>query len=877
MKKAIIILLSILFVLLFAVSAQAEKRIYTAKSINPEPPVIDGRLDDPVWQEAEYQGDFIQREPYEGKEASQRTAFKILYDEKNIYVAIRVYDSEPEKIVRRMARRDILDGDWVRVEIDSYFDHRSAFSFGVNAAGVKCDEFVSGDGENSDSNWDPIWHVETGIDGESWTAEMRIPLSQLRFGKKENSIWGLQVTRHLFRKRENSHWQFIPKDAAGWVHAFGELHGLEDIKSARQVELYPYAVGRVERFAAEPGNPFATGKASRLMSGLDGKFGVSSDLTLDFTINPDFGQVEADPSVVNLTAFETYYVEKRPFFIEGRNILSFRIMLGDGDFSSDTLFYSRRIGRQPGHFPQTGEDEYADMPQNTSIIGAFKLTGKTKNGLSIGLIEGITAEEKATISFQGQSREEAVEPLTNYFGLRLQKDYREGDTLVGAMVTATNRNIQTTELEFLHDSAYSGGVDFYHRWKERTYFVQANAVFSLVQGSPGALLRTQMSPLRYYQRPDASHVFLDPLRTSLFGHGGSLILGKMGSGHFQFSGGVTWRSPGLELNDMGYLRSADKIMEFVWAGYRIWQPFSIFRRLNIGFNQWKGWDFSGTNIFDGGNVYFNAQLKNYWTFSVGFNRNGESLSTSVLRGGPSMRWDGRWNIWNFLETDSRKKLRFHLSWNMSSSDRSDSFFKNYSFGLISNPTSALSLSIQPSYSLNRQELQYVCQRSRDEENRYVFASIEQKTFAASLRLNLSLTPDLSIQFYGQPFISAGSYSDFKHIHNPRAEEYRDRFLLYPEQVLSYDPVEEKYAVDENKDGSVDYHFGNPNFSFLQFRSNLVIRWEYKPGSTVYLVWSQGRTDILPNGDFSFGNDMENLFALPPHNVFLIKFSYGFTL
>ncbi len=877
MKRCGALVAAGLMVFSFAFSVEKGKKVYVANHINPHPPIIDGRFDDPVWQRGEWESGFIQRKPYEGQEPSQKTAFKILYDEKNIYIAIQAFDTEPQKIEQRMSRRDDFEGDWVGIEIDSYYDQRTAFCFSVNAAGVKADQVISSDGENEDPNWDPIWYVKTDTDEEGWNAEMRIPLSQLRYGNKASQVWGLQLTRMLFRKEETSHWQFIPRDSSGWVSQFGRLEGIENIKAQRQVELFPYTVANVQTFQNEAGNPFAMGRSSQFMGGLDGKIGMTSDLTLDFTVNPDFGQVEADPSEVNLTAFETYFEEKRPFFIEGRNILSFRLMLGDGDLSSDNLFYTRRIGARPHHSPSTVEDEYMDVPQNTSILGAFKLTGKTKNGLSIGIIESVTARERADISFLGQLRQETVEPLTNYFGLRLQKDYNRGNTLIGAMATATNRNIEDTHLDFLHSAAYTGGLDFYHTWKDRTYFIQGNTVFSHVRGSEEAILETQMSPLRYFQRPDADHVTLDPKRTSLSGWGGTLVGGKLGGGSLKYVGGFTFRSPGLELNDMGYLRDADKIMQFIWAGYNIYQPFSIFRNFNFNFNQWMGWDFSGEQIFSGGNFGVYGQFKNYYTFSVSINRNQESLAKSLLRGGPSLRWPGRWSPSFNFGTDSRKKLRFQVSSWSSFSDDGNSKYLSYQAGLSYTPSGAVSISVMPSYDVNKQELQYVESGSLENEDRYIFGRIDQKTLAVTLRFNISLTPDLSIQFYGQPFVSAGDYAEFKHITDSRAQNYNDRYYTFMEEEISFDKDSGVYNIDENIDGTIDYSFEDPNFNFLQFRSNLVLRWEYKPGSVLFLVWSQGRTGISSNGDFSYGNDLRSLFDIHPHNVFLVKFSYGFRL
>ncbi|MCP5105104.1 MAG: carbohydrate binding family 9 domain-containing protein, partial [bacterium] len=408
-----------------------KNKIYTTREINTKAPIIDGRPDDPVWERVEWGTDFTQKIPYEGKKPSQETAFKILFDKKNLYVAIRAFDTEPGKIVRRICRRDNRDGDWVEIILDSYYDRRTGFSFSVNAAGVKTDILWADDGQVDDFNWDPVWYAKTARDNRGWTAEMKIPLSQLRFDSKGDNIWGLHVVRFLYREQEKSEWQMIPRNAYGFISLFGELKGLQDINPRRQVELLPYAVAKHERFEAEAGNPFATGKLSNVTGGLDGKIGVTNYLTLDFTINPDFGQVEADPSEVNLTAFETFFDEKRPFFVEGSNIFLFDISSGESDFGWDAPFYSRRIGRTPQHRPLITSGEYAGMPETTSILGAFKLSGKTRSGFSIGILDSITAKESATIDFLGLRREEAVEPLTNYFVGRIQKDFNKGNTTVG--------------------------------------------------------------------------------------------------------------------------------------------------------------------------------------------------------------------------------------------------------------------------------------------------------------------------------------------------------------------------------------------------------------------------------------------------------------
>jgi len=878
-KRWLVPLCSCALVLFFGACPSAgQKRVYVTGRVNSARPVIDGRLEDPVWNAVPWGDSFVQREPREGGPPSQETAFKILFDEKNLYVAVRCFDREPERIVRRVARRDTQDGDRVGIQLDTFFDHRTAFVFTINAAGVKCDEICSGDGGNWDDSWDPVWFAAVAQDDSGWTAEMRIPFSQLRYGNEEDHVWGLQFHRYLYRLQEWSNWQFIPQEAPGWVSNFGELRGLVGIRSPRRVELLPYAVGKLERFEREAGNPFATGSLTDLAGGLDAKVGVTSDLTMDLTVNPDFGQVEADPSVVNLTAFETRYEEKRPFFIEGRNILDYRITLGDSPFSFDTPFYSRRIGRFPQHCPDTGDDEYLKMPEGTSILGAAKLTGKTKSGISVGIMDAVTARETAEIDSAGRRRREEVEPLTNYFVARLQKDYRQGSTVVGGMLTATNRNLDTPELNFLHHDAYSGAFDLTHQWADRTYFLDLKTAFSHVLGSPEALLETQTSPVHYFQRPDEEHVQVDSSKTALSGHGGSLTMGRSGSGHFGYGVSANWRSPGLELNDLGYLHQGDIILGFLWANYRVWEPFSIFQRLHANLNLWGAWNFGRENVFNGGNVNGNVQFLNYWGLGAGVNREREGLSTHLLRGGPALRVPGSWNTWCFLRTDSRKRIEFRLSGSVSRGDDGFSGSRRIGPALSWRPTDALRLSLDPSYSVSKNKQQYVDTIEREDGNRYILASLTQKTFALTMRASYCLTPDLSIQFYAQPFVSVGKYSGFKKVSaHPRADRYEDRFEDFSGDQIEYSSEDEVYWVDEDLDGTNDYYFDKPDFNFREFHSNLVIRWEYKPGSTLFLVWSQGRTGYETDGEFAFSHDLSELFHVQPANVFMVKVNHWFSL
>lgn len=878
MRKMLLLPLSIVFAMrLFAGTSDIPKRVYLAKYTNPHPPVIDGRLDDLVWKKVEWQGDFTQREPDDGAAPSQKTAFRVVFDKKNLYIGIRAYDTEPDKIVRRVTRRDRFDGDWVEINIDSYFDQRSGFSFTINAAGVKGDEYISNDGDNWDSNWDPVWFGQVAIDGQGWTAEIKIPFSQLRFANKDEHVWGLQVQRRVFRKEERSVWQYIPQNSGGWVSYFGELRGLKGISASRRVEILPYGVSDLRRFPKENGNPFATGGETNFSGGADAKLAVTSDLTLDVTINPDFGQVEADPSEVNLTAFETFFSEKRPFFIEGQNILDYKISSGDGSFGNDQLFYSRRIGRAPQAYPNLNSDEFAEVPDNTSIITAMKLTGKTRSGLSIGILDAVTQRESAHIDLNGQRRNETVEPLSNYFVGRLQKDYNEGNTSIGGMFTALHRNLSEPQLKFLNRSAYSGGIDFRHQWDNKTYWLEAKTAFSNIRGDQEAIVRAQTASQRYYQRPDADYVTLDSSRTSLSGHGGLINFGRGGNHNLRMSVGALWRSPGLELNDLGFLRQADRIMQWTWVGYRWNKPFGIFRSLRLNFNQWAGWNFGREMIFKGGNINGGGQFKNYWFFWGGVNREGSNLSTSALRGGPALKSPGAWNNWYNLSTDSRKNVQLGFGGFNSWSDEGGSRTNNFRFSVRLRPKDAVQLRINPFYTFRKRDLQYLATQNFNGEDRFLFGRIAQKTLGITIRLDYSITSNLSIQYYGQPFISAGQYSQLKRITDSRANAYADRFQVFADDEVQFNADDGLFEFDEDGDGSTDYSIDNPDFNFRQFRSNLVVRWEYHPGSTLFLVWTQERNGFENDSHFSFSKDLGNLFRDDATNVFLVKVSRWFSL
>lgn len=879
MKKIYSSVLLIIFIIpVMAGQAETpEKKQYKATRIT-DAPVINGILDEAVWNSGEWIDDFTQHEPYNGKAASQRTEFNIMFDDNNLYVGIKAYDTSPDSIVNRLSRRDEVDGDLVAIIVDSFHDLRTGFTFGVSSAGVKYDLMFTNDGENEDESWNPNWWVKTSLNAKGWIAEMKIPFSQVRFDKNSGNIWGLEIARMFYRKNEMDFWQHIPKDSPGMIHMFGEMTGLDGIKPRKIFDVTPYGVASTERFRAEPGNPFRdNGKLSGFNGGIDAKIGVTNNMTMDLTINPDFGQVEADPSVVNLTAYETFYEEKRPFFIEGKNITNFNIGLGNGDVGNDNLFYSRRIGRRPQGNPDMEEGWYSDIPTFTTILGAAKLTGKTKDGLSLGFVDAITANEKAEIDTAGGRTYQTVEPLTNYFVGRVQKDYNEGKTIIGGIVTGTNRDTDARLGDIMHKSAYSGGFDFTQYFNDKNWMFNINTAFSRVNGTKEALQLTQKSSARYFQRPDNDHTEYDPERTSLAGTGGRMMLQKL-NGHFFLMGCVLWRSPGFEINDLGYIQDADEILSVLAAGYSEWEPKGIYRNYNFNADIWTVYNFGGQRLGTGFEWNGSMGFQNYWNAWTGANISTAQLSPGTLRGGPMMKIPGNLRLYGGFSTDNRKKLNISTFMNINWGLEKNSGSIYTELDITYKPVNFLYFTFSPGYNPSFTELQYITTKSSGGSDKYFFASIDRKTINASFRINVNLSPDLTLQYWGQPFVATGKYHDHKVILDPMADKYDDRFWTFTPAQKTFDELNNRYDIDMDLDGNTDYQFKNPDFKVREFLSNLVLRWEYNPGSTLYLVWSQNRSYSNGMGEMTYFSDLGDLFNRDnniPHNIFLIKFSYRF--
>ena len=845
--------------------ATEDRPFINAVRVNPQELSVDGIIDEAAWRGAHVAVGFSQIQPAEGEAATERTEARILYGDRALYVAMRAFDSEPDEIVGQLTRRDQDSySDLLGVVIDSYFDRRTAFQFVVNPKGVKSDAYRFDD-TNEDSGWDAVWDVATSTDSAGWSAEFRIPYSQLRFRSDDEQTWGINFLRQVARRQELSVWAPITRADGGLVSMFGELRELRDISAPRRLELLPYSLARLERAEGEEANPFYRANDAFGTVGADIKYGVTSDLTLDLTINPDFGQVEADPAQVNLSAFETFYPERRPFFVEGSGIFSFPIALGDGDDAVEALFYPRRVGRTPQGWanPHGG---YTDTPEQTTILGAWKLSGKTAGGWSIGALHAVTSEENARVApATGANLESPVEPFSNYGVLRLQKDMREGRSAIGFIGTALRRDGTVAEDLSLRDGSYAGGLDFRHRFGGDAWQVSGYLLGSHVTGSANAIARTQLSSARYYQRPDAEHVEYDPSRTSLSGASLDLSVMKFAGSPWRIGGGVQARTPGFEVNDAGYLRSSDYAVGWGWGGYQRSSPQGPFNSWGTNLNAWSVRTFGGEVTEVGGNVNTNLQFRNYWNAWFGINHSASALSDGLLRGGPLFRTESGSNFWAGGGTDSRKRVSLRATVFGNRRPESDSWSFGGSPNIRIRPSGRTSFQVGGNIRRQVDDRQWVRGLRVDDRTEYVFGRIDQTTVGLTARVDHAFTSTLSLQLYAQPFVGSGSYSGFKRVSNPRGEHYADRF-----EALEAVRADGRYHF--TLDGT-EASISDPDFNFKQFRSNAVLRWEYLPGSLLYVVWSQGRNHFAQTGSFDFGSDLNTLFGAPADDVFMIKLSY----
>jgi hypothetical protein len=836
---------------------------------------IDGVFDEADWERAPVATDFTQQRPNPGAAATHRTEARVLFDDRYLYVAMRMYDPNPELIAAQLGRRDAtgLHSDWVHVVIDSYFDRRTAFRFAVTPRGVMRD-VMQFDDVNEDGGWDAVWAVATRMDEQGWTAEYRIPLSQLRFTTDGSSalVWGIQFIRDIARYEERSLWSPIPAGERAFVSRMGELHGLSAIPAPRRLELRPYVLTRLERAPGNAANPFYRENDPGAEVGLDVMYGLGPNLTLTATINPDFGQVEVDPAVVNLSAFETFFPERRPFFLEGADIFRFQTNMGDG--GPESLFYTRRIGRAPRGAPPTAD--WVDYPGASRILGAAKLSGQV-GGWSVGALNAVTGEARADYYVGDELGTAAVEPLSNYGVARVRRNLRGGASGFGGMFTAVNRFIDDDALLFLPSDAYSGGVDMRHRFAGNQWELVAWAAGSAVHGDTVAIKRLQQAPGRYFQRPDADHLTYDPSRTALYGSAADVSVSKI-SGAWRMGGMAHLRTPGFEINDMGFQQEADRTFGAVYLGRIRFQPQGPFRTWNLFSNTYHGWTTGGERFVSGANVNGNFTLLNGWGGWGGVEHALPALSPGALRGGPALRTGSRTNWWTGFHSDNRRPTRFEMGINGNHRHETGGYFLAVSPHLSLRPRPGISLSLGPSLSHNVDHTQFVgvpqATAGSPQSTYYLFGRIDQTTIAMNTRTNVTFNPRLTLELFAQPFVSAVDYSEFKRVMDPRAVDFDQRFHTFTASELTevgQSGGRTVYQYSPAAGGG--YRFVDPSFNLRSLRGNAVLRWEYRPGSALFVVWQQQRSAQEVFGDFQFGRDVGEIFQAPGRNIFLVKATY----
>lgn len=799
---------------------------------------LDGEFSEAVWEHAPPITDFRQREPKEGAEPSFATEVKIAYDKSNVYVAVLARDPDPSKIVGLRTRRDTdSPSDWISVIFDSFRDRRTGFEFGVNPAGVKLDRYWYNDG-NDDIGWDAVWDVGVARTGEGWRAEFRIPLSQLRFHPSDNTSFGFAVVRRIGRLNEIDTWPLLARSANGFVSSFGELAGLNLDASTKRLELVPYAVAQMNTQQTDGRNPLISSPDGDGSAGLDLKYAIRPSLTLTATVNPDFGQVEADPAVVNLSGFETFFAERRPFFLEGSGMFTFDLDCNDGSCSG--MFYSRRIGRAPRGEPDVPDDGYVDAPQQTTILGAAKLTGRVGK-FSVGALNALTADEKATVAIGSTQSVQSVEPFSSYSVVRARRDFAN-QSAVGFMMTATNRSLTSTT-SFLANQAYAGGVDWDWRVKKR-YALTGYWSGSTIHGTPDAITELEESTVHSFQRPDADYVEADPTATSLNGYASALSFSKIAGATTRFSSNVSVKSPGFDINDLGFMRRADLRSMSNWFQWRNEKPTRWRRSFRWNLNQWGSWNYGGDRLDLGYNANAHWVFVNNWSTGMGINYLPRPFNDRATRGGPGAYGNPNWSYWQYLNTDERKPISL-ANFFVMGGDRYDTHFTSVEPSLTWRPSSFLSVTGGFRWNRNVDDSQWI---ENTDEGHYVFGHLDQTTVALTSRINYTITPQLTIQSYAEPFVSAGAYTGFKELVDGRAARYADRYA--------------PFAYGEN-----------PDFDYRSFRTTNVLRWEYKPGSALFVVWQQGREATLDHGQFNFGRDFGGIFSAPGKNVFLVKLSY----
>ena len=860
----------------------------------PDEMQLDGHIDERAWERARVFVDFVQEVPVEGAPVEHETEVRVIFGDGAIWVAARMWDSEPERIVARLDRRDNRgQSDTFSMHLDPNLDGLTGYMFGVSAANVQRDMYMFND-DQLDGAWDAVWSSAVQIDEHGWTLEMRIPLSQIRYeASDEPQTWGVNFFRERTASAERSYYSLVSQLRRGRVSQMGRMDGVRVTRPSRRLEVLPYAVTSLHRGPAEPDNPYFSGLATSNRVGADISYGLGAAFTLDATINPDFGQVEADPAVINLSAFETFFDEQRPFFVEDARIFDFGLSGG-----RNQLFYSRRVGRAPsGSAP--GDPTFSDIPDNTAILGAAKLAGRTASGLSIGVLGAVTgAAEGRSVFEDGSSNEFLVEPRADYGVVSLAQDLNGGTTQIRGMGTAMRRDLPGDgAFDWLPASAFNGGVRFEHQWNDREWALWGFLAGSHVRGDEQAITRIQRASNHYFHRPDATRYEVDSMATSISGAEWRLQFERRSGDHWT---GAVWAgevTKGFEINDAGFSGTQERLDGGFRIGYREIQPGRLFRNYNVNFFSFHNWSHEGfddTFSFDswqrartGGsyNLNTNAELLNYWSLRANASYNPRQMSRTRTRGGPMMVVPASTNFSVNVDSDRRKRVSFGSNVSVSSDLLGDGGSYSVRGNVRVRPSDNIGLSVNPGFESSRSSDQYVTTARLGDfaptyGDRYLFADLEQRTFSVEWRMDWTFTPSLSLQMFAQPLLSSGDYIRYKQL--ARAESFDfDGFEAGAGQEIgdavfctsAICEIDGTQHLDFGGDGFADYSFRDRDFNVRSLVGNAVLRWEYRPGSTIFFVWQRQQSERVALGDFDFGRDADALFGLPADNRFIIKMNY----
>jgi hypothetical protein len=841
-----------------AVIVQQVRAVRAAQAVS-----IDGRLDDAIWQQAERISGFVQRDPTEGAAPTESTVVFVAYDDAALYVGARMYDAHPDSIIALLGRRDAdVHADRFMFYVDPYHDKRSGYFFGLNAGGTFLDGVLFND-DWDDNSWDGVWEGRVSRDSLGWTAEMRIPYSQIRFSRSDVYTWGVNFQRVIARKNEFDYYAPRPKNSSGFVSRFADLVGIERIAPPPRLEVLPYVTGRAAYTPHAPGDPFNDGSQMTPGFGADARIGLGSNLTLNATVNPDFGQVEVDPAVVNLSDAETFFNEKRPFFVEGSSTFDFGFG-GQRNFwgfnwAGPNFFYSRRIGRSV--FASPPERGYVDAPTGAHILGALKLTGKAAGSWNVGALSAVTARESATlVDSTGLRWTQEIEPLAFYGVYRAQKEFAQGRQGLGFLTTAAARRFDDPTLRDARNaSSLAFGADGWTFLDRDKRWVTTGWVgVSRIAGTQARIRSVQENPIHYFQQPDAEHVSVDNSATSLTGTAARFTLAKQKGASFVNSA-VGFVSPAFDVNDVGFMFRTGFINMHVGGGYSWTKPGKLFRQGEAGVAAFRNYDWDGNINWSGVFTFGYVEFHNYYSLNWSAAYNPWTVNNRRTRGGPLTLNPPGYQFDLGMNSDSRKPVTFGVfsgTYFRSAADASWYLGANLQY----RPAPNISLSIGPNLNWTKDPTQYIEERTDSTATatfgrRYVFASLRQTELSAGIRMNWTFTPAMSLQIYAQPLISANDYGTFRALARPRTYE----FDTWNDGTSTFD--------------STTYTPANQDFNFKSLRGNAVLRWEYLPGSTLYFVWTQSREDVENIGSFQFGPSMRRMTLSRPDNIIMVKLTY----